>query len=253
MDAHPDPVRRPVAAEHRLATGVEVLRRDDDVVLSRVVVGPLRTNTYLLACARTGDTAVIDPGDDEPRITAALAGRRVVAAVLTHAHWDHVQAVDALRARHGCPVLAHPAESDVWAHELAHLRLHGQWDWAQEQAPAGTPTPVPGWGGHLDAGLADGARLEVGRLAVEVVHTPGHTPGSVCLRVGNELLTGDTLFPGGPGLTGWPLSDFATVMASVEQRLFALADRVRVHPGHGNGTTIGQERPFLERWRRRGW
>lgn len=231
----------------------DVLRRDDDVVLSRVVAGPLRTNTYLLSCARTGDTAVVDPGDDEPRITAALAGRHVVAIVLTHAHWDHVQAVDALRARHGCPVLASAAESAVWAHEQAHLRAHGQWDWGQESPPAGAPVPVPGWDGHLDAGLTDGVPLEVGRLAVEVVHTPGHTPGSVCLRAGDDLLTGDTLFPGGPGLTGWPLSDFDTVMASVEHRLFTLPGAVRVHPGHGPGTTIGRERPSLEAWRRRGW
>ncbi|PRY51299.1 glyoxylase-like metal-dependent hydrolase (beta-lactamase superfamily II) [Geodermatophilus tzadiensis] len=231
----------------------EVLRCDDDVVLSRVVVGPLRTNTYLLGCARTGDTAVVDPGDDEPRITAALAGRRVVAAVLTHAHWDHVQAADALRARHGCLVLAHPAESAVWAHELAHLRAHGQWDWAQEQPPAGAPVPVPGWDGHLDAELVDGVPLELGRLSVDVLHTPGHTPGSVCLRAGADLLTGDTLFPGGPGLTGWPLSDFATVLASVEHRLLRLPGAVRVHPGHGPATTIGRERPSLEEWRRRGW
>jgi glyoxylase-like metal-dependent hydrolase (beta-lactamase superfamily II) len=231
----------------------EVLRRDGDVVLSRVVVGPLRTNTYLIACARTGSTAVVDPGDDEPRITAALAGRRVVAVVLTHAHWDHVQAVDALRARHDCPVLASPAEAAVWAHELAHLRAHGQWDWAQETPPADAPAPVPGWDGVVDGDLVDGDRLTVGRLAVEVVHSPGHTPGSSCLRTGDDLLTGDTLFPGGPGLTGWPLSDFATVMTSIEHRLFTLPGHVRVHPGHGPATTIGRERPALEEWRRRGW
>ncbi len=231
----------------------EVLRDDGDVVLSRLVVGPLRTNTHLLGCARTGVTVVVDPGDDEPRITAALAGRRVVAAVLTHAHWDHVQAVDALRARHGCPVLAHPGERAVWRHEQAHLRAHGQWDWAQERPPAGAPVPVPGWDGRVDGDLADGARLAVGRLAVEVLHTPGHTPGSVCLRVGDDLLTGDTLFPGGPGLTGWPLSDFDTVLASVEHRLLTLPDGVRVHPGHGPSTTVGRERPSLEEWRRRRW
>lgn len=231
----------------------EVLRRDGDVVLSRLVVGPLRTNTYLLGCACTGDTAVVDPGDDEPRITNALGGRRVVAIVLTHAHWDHVQAADALRARHGCRVLAHPAEEAVWTHELAHLRAHGQWDWAQERPPADAPVPVPGWDGHVDERLVDGARLRVGRLAVEVLHTPGHTPGSLCLRMGDDLLTGDTLFPGGPGLTGWPLSDFATVLTSIEHRLFSLPAGVRVHPGHGPSTTIGQERPSLEHWRRRGW
>ncbi|MGY1809145.1 MBL fold metallo-hydrolase [Blastococcus sp. SYSU D00669] len=230
---------------------VEVLRRDDDVVLSRLVVGPLRTNTYLVTCARTGDTAVVDPGDDEPRITAALGGRRAVAVLLTHAHWDHVQAADAVRARHGCPVLAHPAEDAVWAHELAHLRTHGQWDWGLEHPPAGAAAPVPRWDGRVDHPLAD--HLRIGQLDLEVLHTPGHTPGSVCLRLGADLLTGDTLFPGGPGLTGWPLSDFGTILASIEGRLFALPDAVRVHPGHGPGTTVGRERPSLAEWRRRGW
>ncbi|MGY1604423.1 MBL fold metallo-hydrolase [Geodermatophilus sp. SYSU D00815] len=232
---------------------VEVLRRDGDAVLSRLVVGPLRTGAHLLTCARTGDTAVVDPGDDEPRITAALGGRRVVAVVLTHAHWDHVQAADAVRARHRCPVLASPAEAAVWDHERAHLRAHGQWDWGLARPPADAGRPVPGWDGRIDRPLGDGERLRVGRLAVEVLHTPGHTPGSLCLRLDDDLLTGDTLFPGGPGLTGWPLSDFDTILRSIEDRLFTLPADVRVHPGHGPSTTVGRERPSLEEWRRRRW
>lgn len=232
-----------------------VLRRAGTALLSRVVVGPLQTNAYLLTCAGTGHTLVVDPGDDEPRITTAVGSCRVVAVLLTHAHWDHVQAVDAVRARHRAPVLAHRGEQAVWEHELAHLQALGQWDWALDahRAPRGGPPPVPGWDGVVDRGLRDREVLAVGDLEVEVRHTPGHTPGSVCLRVGDDLLTGDTLFPGGPGLTGWPLSDFDTVLASVEDRLLVLPDRTRVHPGHGDGTTIGRERPALETWRQRRW
>lgn len=233
----------------------EVLRRDGALLLSRLVLGPLSTNTYLVTCARTGDTVVVDPADDEPAITAAVGGGRVVAVVLTHAHWDHVQAVDAVRARWSAPVLGHAAEQRVWTHERAHLRAHGQWDWALEahRAPSAGAPPVPGWDGRLDRSLSDGDAVRVGHLGIGVLHTPGHTPGSLSLVVGDDVLTGDTLFPGGPGLTGWPLSDFATIIESVGARLLALPEDATVRPGHGPSTTVRRERPHLEDWRRRGW
>jgi hydroxyacylglutathione hydrolase len=232
-----------------------MLRQDGALRLSRLVLGPLSTNTYLVTCARTGDTAVVDPADDEPAIAAAVDGGRVVAVVLTHAHWDHVQAVDAVRARWGVPVLAHAAEHRVWAHERAHLRAHGQWDWALEahRAPSTGAPPVPGWDGRLDRSLSDGDTVRVGDLDIGVLHTPGHTPGSLSLVVGDDVLTGDTLFPGGPGLTGWPLSDFATIIESVATRLLALPEDVAVRPGHGPSTTVRRERPHLDDWRSRGW
>jgi hydroxyacylglutathione hydrolase len=88
---------------------------------------------------------------------------------------------------------------------------------------------------------------------VIAVHTPGHTPGGISLTVGSHVLTGDTLFPGGPGLTGWPLSDFPTVIGSIEHHLFSLPDHTIVHPGRGTTTTIGNERPKLPEWIERGW
>lgn len=231
-----------------------VLHQDDRLELRRLVVGPLRTNCYLIVCRRTGSTVVVDPGDEPERIVEAVGGRPVPALLLTHAHWDHVQAADRLRSLTGAPVRAHAGEHAVWTHELEHLRRHGQWDWALEAdtAPRGDPSPAPGWDGQIDEPLDDGDQVTVGRLLLDVALAPGHTPGSLCFRVGDDLLTGDTLFPGGPGLTGWPLSDFPTIITSAE-RLLALPAHVRLRPGHGAGTTVGRERPSLPAWRERGW
>jgi glyoxylase-like metal-dependent hydrolase (beta-lactamase superfamily II) len=227
------------------------------VRLRRVVVGPMATNCWVLHADGDRRALVVDPGDEPERIRAVVADVAadvdVVAVVLTHAHWDHVLAAGTIDA----PVLAHPEDGPVWPHELATLDRLGHWD-------AGTATaellaaghglrPVgPVWDGHVDGHLADGQVLAVGPLDVEVLHTPGHTPGGVSLHVDGHLLTGDTLFPGGPGLTGWPLSDFPTIMTSV-RRLAALPAATVVHPGHGPATTIGAERPHVDEWAARGW
>jgi hydroxyacylglutathione hydrolase len=148
----------------------------------------------------------------------------------------------------------------VWPGELAHLRQHGHFD-------AGTATtdllaagcslcPTPGhvlWDGQVDLLLRDNGTLPLEGLDCRALLTPGHTPGGICLRIGDHVLTGDTLFPGGPGLTGWPLSDFDTVIASIRDRLFTLPDATLVHPGHGRSTSIGAERPSLKEWIARGW
>jgi len=159
----------------------------------------------------------------------------------------------------GAPVLAHPGERAVWPNELETLARIGHFD-------AGTATaeilnsgcrlqPEPGqplWTGHPDQHLHHGQTPTIGPLPVHVLHTPGHTPGSTTLALPGHLLTGDTLFPGGPGLTGWPLSNFDTIMLSVRNLLHQPPDTV-VHPGHGHNTTINRERPSVEHWQRRGW
>ncbi len=119
----------------------------------------------------------IDAGTTPASARAAVAELRRISTlpithvILTHAHWDHVQAADALRAEHGAPVMAHPAERDVWAHELDHLDRHGQWDWALDaaRAPGVGPAPVPGWDGVVDATVRDGDVLAVGALAVRAL------------------------------------------------------------------------------------
>lgn len=112
---------------------------------------------------------------------------------------------------------------------------------------------MPLWDGTVDTGLAHGDVLRAGGLELTVLHTPGHTPGGICLRAGGHVLTGDTLFPGGPGLTGWPFSDFETIIRSIRARLFALSPDTVVHPGHGASSTIGHEAPHLDQWVARGW
>jgi hydroxyacylglutathione hydrolase len=142
----------------------------------------------------------------------------------------------------------------VWDHERAYLAQHGHWDWAQasDERPETLVTHV-GWDGHADVDLAAVRSWRVGAHAIEVRHTPGHSPGSVSFVGPGFVVTGDTLFPGGPGLTGWPLSDFPTIVASLRDRLFTLPGDTLVLPGHGRSTTIAAEAPHLPAWEARGW
>jgi glyoxylase-like metal-dependent hydrolase (beta-lactamase superfamily II) len=244
----------------------------DAVVLHRVVVGALATNCWLVHAVGDRSTLLVDPGDEPQRILDALAhppgprdgvdtGPEVVAIVLTHAHFDHVLAVPALVAALDAPVLAHPADAPVWPGELDHLHRHGHWDAGTATADllrndATTLTPSPRWRpwDGITEPVTDGHQIQLGPLTATLLHTPGHTPGGLTVAIGSHLITGDTLFPGGPGLTGnrWPTSDFDTIMRSVE-RLMTWPDDTTVHPGHGPDTNIGKERPHMPSWRARGW
>jgi glyoxylase-like metal-dependent hydrolase (beta-lactamase superfamily II) len=167
------------------------------------------------------ECVVVDAPHDVDAILAVVGGRRLKAIVCTHAHDDHVRVAPALRERAGAPILLHPDDRPLW--ELTHPDL--LWD----------------------ADLADGQRLGVGGTSLEVLHTPGHAPGAVCLYVEDHgcVFTGDTLFQGGPGATGRSFSDRPTIEASIRARLFALPDETVVHTGHGADTTIGAERALL--------
>jgi glyoxylase-like metal-dependent hydrolase (beta-lactamase superfamily II) len=250
-----DHAARAANGDASLAAPVEVETLvDGRVEVRRLVVGPLRTNTYVLRHAASGNVIVVDPGDEPERVLDALAGAPVDAIVCTHCHWDHVQAVDTLRRATGAAVAAHDAERAVWAHECAYLEQHGHWDWAlaDAQRPTGAVTSI-GWDGRIDVDLATRRTLRLGDVTIGIRHTPGHSPGSVSLTAPGWVITGDTLFPGGPGLTGWPLSDFATIITSIRRRLFTLPGTTRVLPGHGAPTTIAAEAPHLPEWVARGW
>jgi glyoxylase-like metal-dependent hydrolase (beta-lactamase superfamily II) len=193
-----------------------------EVEVRKFSVGPMDNNVYLLRESASNTALLIDAANDAERILTEVADVDVVGIVTTHGHWDHWQALDEVRGHTGAPALLHPADA------------------ALVQA-------------ETDGDLEDGARLAFGRASVRLVHTPGHTPGSTCVLLGDtQLFTGDTLFPGGPGRVTTP-GEFEQIMQSLEQRLFTLPDETWVYPGHGDDTTLGTERPSIPEWRARGW
>jgi glyoxylase-like metal-dependent hydrolase (beta-lactamase superfamily II) len=194
---------------------------NDQLRIGRLVVGPLDNNVFIVADP-TGRAVIIDAADEAERILEFVSGLTVTAVLATHGHADHLQALEAVTTRLGVPV-----------------RLH-----ADDGPLARITDAVP---------IGDGEMIEVGDLHLETIHTPGHTPGSTCFRLGSHLFSGDTLFPGGPGATRFPGSDFDQIMASLETRLFILPDATNVYPGHGAFTTIGAERASIPEWRARRW
>jgi len=171
---------------------------------------------------------VIDAPHDPGPILAAVDGRRVDGIVCTHGHNDHVNAAAALADATGAPVALHPDDEMLWS------TVH--------------PSRRP------DMALTDGQVLEVGGTALRVLHTPGHSPGGVCLHLAEAgvVFSGDTLFSGGPGATGRSFSDFGTIIDSIRTRLLVLPPETVVHTGHGASTSIGAEAPSLGDWIARG-
>ncbi|HEU5001897.1 MAG TPA: MBL fold metallo-hydrolase [Actinomycetota bacterium] len=206
------------------------------IVFDQLVVGALQCNCYLVGDPVTREAIVIDPGDDPDRIIAAAEAHtlKLVAAVATHAHFDHVLAADALRQRLGIPFHLHGDDLTILAmQQEAGLLFLG------ERLPP--PTDV-------DHRLADGDELTAGAARLGVLHTPGHSPGSISLLApGEALFSGDTLFFGSIGRTDLPGGDGEAELESIRRRLFPLGD-LPVFPGHGPATTIDQERrtnPFV--------
>lgn len=197
----------------------------DDLRLWAVPVGPLRVNCYLLAAEGAPEAAVIDPGDEAEAILARARdeGLQVRAVLLTHAHWDHIGAVAEVAEATGAPVMLHRADQpllDAWS-----------------------PRPV-----QPACFLDQGDEVRVGAVRLQVLHTPGHTPGGLCFLAGRHLFTGDTLFAGAVGRWDFPGGSEAALRRSLRERILVLPDDLSVHPGHGPDTTIGDERrdnPYL--------
>jgi glyoxylase-like metal-dependent hydrolase (beta-lactamase superfamily II) len=192
------------------------------VEIHQVVVGPVDNNVLVLRCTETGDAVLLDAAN-EHELLLELCQRLNVRRVLeTHGHWDHIQAVPQLRDA-GYSV-------GVTAQDAAMLPSY-------------------------DEVIDDDAVIDVGRLRLRTIHTPGHTPGSMCFKLEGHpvLFSGDTLFPGGPGNTSFEGGDFPTIIESIDRKLFTLPADTLVLPGHGASTTIGTERPSLQEWIDRGW
>jgi glyoxylase-like metal-dependent hydrolase (beta-lactamase superfamily II) len=211
--------------------GPPATRALNGLTLTKMSVGPMDNNAYLLVCRQTRDALLIDAANDADRLLALLEGQqpavRLIGIVTTHRHADHWQALAEIVTATGAPVLAGAADAG--------------------------DLPVP-----VATRLQHGDRIAVGSVMLGVIALRGHTPGSVAIRYvepsgPTHLFTGDSLFPGGPGRTASP-EDFTSLMNDLEARVFdELPDDTWVYPGHGDDTTLGAERPHLAEWRARGW
>jgi len=205
-----------------MATPLELRWSDADAEIHSTVVGPMDNNVYIVRCKATGNAVLIDAANEHDQLLDICKRLGVRSVIETHGHWDHIQAVPALRDA-GYNVAVTAADADM----------------------------LPSY----DEVLEDDEVLTVGRLRLRTITTPGHTPGSICFRLeGTPLLfTGDTLFPGGPGNTSFTGGDFPTIIRSIEDRLLTLPVDTIVLPGHGTDTTVGTEAPHLQEWVDRGW
>ncbi len=198
--------------------------RDTNVEVHKVVVGPFDNNVFVVRCRRSGEAVLIDAANEHEQLLALCQRLGVKRVLETHGHWDHIQAIPALREA-GYQVA-------VTAADAPRLKDVG-----------------------YDVFIDDAEVIEVGDLRLRAIHNPGHTEGSISFHVVDTplLFTGDTLFPGGPGNTQLEGGDFATIIKSIDNKLFTFSAETIVLPGHGLDTTIGAERPQLSAWVERGW
>lgn len=184
-------------------------------ILRRLPVGPVAANCYILGCANTKEAVVIDPGAEDGLIKQEISalGLTAICVINTHGHGDHIGA----NSKMGLPVFIHAADAKCLTNPASRL-------------------------------LEDGDKIDVGDLIFEVIHTPGHTPGSISLGCDGIVFTGDTLFAEGVGRTDLPGGSETEIIKSIRERLFILPDETKVYPGHGSATTIGHEKghnPFI--------
>ncbi len=195
---------------------------DTDAEVHKLVVGPYDNNVFVIRCRHTGESVMLDAANEHEKLLELCRTLGVRTVLETHGHWDHIQAVPAVRDA-GYQV-------GITAADAAMLPSY-------------------------DYILEDDTRIQVGKLSLHTILTPGHTPGSICFRLVDKplLFTGDTLFPGGPGATKGNKSHFDQIIENIDTRLFPHGPETIVLPGHGDDTTIGDERPHLQEWIDRGW
>jgi glyoxylase-like metal-dependent hydrolase (beta-lactamase superfamily II) len=208
------------------------------MIFDLVVVGPLGVNCIILGCEETRQGIVVDPGDEVERIKARMDahGLTLVAIINTHGHFDHVGGNLKLVQITNAPLYIHQADAPMLGMVAQVAAMYGL---------PGENSPQP------DRFLDDGLVIEFGKFQLEVIHTPGHTPGGCCLYLESEsrLIAGDTLFADGVGRTDLPGGSHEQLVQSIKNRLFTLPDQVQVYPGHGPATSIGHEKlhnPYLD-------
>ena len=196
--------------------------KDSELEIHKVVVGPMDNNVFVLRCRQSGEGLLIDAANEHELLLDLCKNLNVQQVIETHGHWDHIQAVPQVR---DAGYSVHITQAD--AHMLD----------------------------SYDEILEDDCVISVGKIKLETILTPGHTPGSMCFKVSDKpiLFSGDTLFPGGPGATQFEGGNFEKIIESIDRRLFILAKETVVLPGHGENTTIADERPHLDEWVDRGW
>jgi hydroxyacylglutathione hydrolase len=188
--------------------------KDDRIQIEKLELGPFGTNAYILVCRNTAQSVVVDAPADAGKILQLLKETSPRYILITHNHMDHTGALSDLKSALGVPIAAHPADAG---------RL-----------------PV-----SADQMLNDGDVITFGDVQLSVLHTPGHTPGSICFLTGNYLIAGDTIFPDGPGKTGSP-ADFKKIVESLTGKIFVLPDDTQIFSGHGKSTILGKERQAFE-------
>ena len=191
-----------------------IMVKNENIQIERYELGPFGTNSYIMTCLKTGDSVVFDAPGDAPKILGQLQHTNPKYILMTHNHMDHTGALAELKSALNVPLGAHTADAG---------RL-----------------PIP-----ADMLLDDGEAITFGNIRLAVMHTPGHTPGSLCFYTEGYLISGDTLFPDGPGKTGSP-ADFSQIVESLKNKIFILPDDTKVFAGHGNDTVLGKEKQAFE-------
>jgi glyoxylase-like metal-dependent hydrolase (beta-lactamase superfamily II) len=187
-----------------------VEKKEDAFRLERIEVAPFGTNAYIVVCERTGESVLVDAPGDADEILSRLSGTKPVSILISHRHEDHTSALQKLKEELNIPVAAHMEDAEHIPVEAAML-------------------------------LDEGNIISFGNVTMEILHTPGHTPGSICFLIADVLLTGDTIFPGGPGKTDTP-DDFRLIIQTLKKKIFILPDEVKIYPGHGDPTTVKKEK-----------
>ena len=199
----------------------ELIEQNEEMELYRLETEPFGTNAYSVICRETGESILVDAPGDAALIENKLKDSGVKYILLTHGHMDHTMVLEELHRSLGTALAAHEGDTDK--------------------------LPV-----RPDKQLKDGDRIECGKLKLEVIHTPGHTAGSICFKTGNYLISGDTIFPGGPGKTASP-EDFKTITLSIRDKVLTLPDETIILPGHGASTTVKREKELFAEFSRRGY